>query len=129
VADNAVDVIISNCVINLSPDKSRVFAEAHRVLKPGGRLAISDIVATAPLPQDVKRDLALYVGCMAGASLIDDLEAMLHAVGFENIRIKPKDESKAFIRDWAPGRNIQDFVISATIEAVKAATTKRNACC
>lgn len=119
VADGIVDVIISNCVINLSPEKERVFSEAFRVLKPGGRLAISDVMATAPLPEDVKSDMALYTGCMAGASSIDQLEAILHTVGFEGISIKSKDESRSFIRGWAPGRNIQDFVISATIEAVK----------
>ena len=119
VADASVDVIISNCVINLSPDKRRVFAEAFRVLKPGGRLAISDIVATAELPDEVKRDMALYSGCMAGASLIGELEGALRAAGFESVRIAPKDESRAFISDWAPGRKIEDYVVSATIEAIK----------
>ena len=122
VADNSVDVIISNCVINLSPEKEQVFREAFRVLKPGGRLAISDIVATAELPEDVRSDLALYAGCMAGASLLQDLERMLTDCGFAQIRIKPKDESKTFIRDWAPGKNIEDFVVSATIEASKPST-------
>ena len=119
VADALVDVIISNCVINLSPEKERVFSEAFRVLRPGGRLAISDIVATADLPEALKNDMALYTGCMAGASSIDVLESMLHSVGFESVRIRPKDESKEFIRDWAPGRKIEDYVVSATIEAVK----------
>lgn len=119
VADNTVDVIISNCVINLSPDKSQVFRDAFRVLKRGGRLAISDIVATAELPEEAKRDLALYAGCMSGASLIVELESMLHAAGFERISIAPKDASREFIRDWAPGRRIEDFVVSANIEAVK----------
>ncbi len=73
VADNSVDVIISNCVINLSPDKRRVFSEAFRVLKPGGRLAISDIVATAELPAEISADLALYTGCIAGAEMINKL--------------------------------------------------------
>ena len=121
VADGTVDVIISNCVINLSPDKSAVFRDSYRVLKPGGRLAISDVVATADLPDEVAGDLALYSGCMAGASLVADLEAMMAAAGFEDIRIAPKDESKAFIEQWAPGRSITDYVVSATIEAVKPA--------
>lgn len=118
-ADATVDVIISNCVINLSPDKRQVFRDAFRVLKSGGRLAISDIVATAVLPEEARRDLALYTGCMAGASLIGDLEAMMKSAGFERVRITPKDESRSFIRDWAPGSKIEDFVVSAHIEAVK----------
>ncbi len=121
VADGVVDVIISNCVINLSPDKPRVFAEAFRVLKPGGRLAISDVVATVDIPDEIRNDPKMLTGCMGGAALIEDLEAMLAAVGFENIAIEPKDESKEFIRDWAPGTNITDYVVSATIEARKPA--------
>ena len=119
VADNHVDVIISNCVINLSPDKKRVFQEAFRVLKTGGRLAISDVVASTELPDEVRNDLQLYSGCMAGASLIDELQDMLAATGFESIRIAPKDESKEFIKDWAPGRGVEEYVVSATIEAIK----------
>jgi arsenite methyltransferase len=119
VANDRVDVIISNCVINLSPDKPRVFAEAWRVLKPGGRLAVSDIVAFAELPDDVRRDLALYTGCIAGASMLTEVEAMLRAAGFENVRVTPKDESKSFIREWAPGTPVTDYVVSAHIEAVK----------
>jgi len=119
VADGQVDVIISNCVINLSPEKRDVFSDSFRVLKPGGRLAISDIVATAELPDSVKQDMALLTGCMAGASSIYDLESMLGEAGFTEITIKPKDESKEFIRDWAPGRKIEHYVVSATIEAVK----------
>jgi len=118
-ADHSVDVIISNCVINLSPDKERVFKETFRVLKPGGRLAISDVVATAALPEAVRHDVTLYTGCMAGASLIDEIERMLTSAGFMDIRLKPRDESRSFIRDWAPGSRIEDYVVSATIEAVK----------
>ena len=119
VADATVDVIISNCVINLSPDKAQVFRDAFRVLKAGGRLAISDIVATAELPEEVRRDLALYTGCMAGASQITELESMLHAAGFVQVGITPKDASRTFIRDWAPGSKIEELVVSANIEAVK----------
>jgi SAM-dependent methyltransferase len=118
-ADNSVDVIISNCVINLSPEKHKVFDDAFRVLKPGGRLAVSDVVATAELPYEVKNDLALHAGCIAGASLIDEVDAMLRKSGFSDIRIEPKDESREFIRTWAPGRNVEDYVGSATIEARK----------
>jgi arsenite methyltransferase len=119
VADNSVDVIISNCVINLSPEKQRVFDEAFRVLKPGGRLAVADMVATAPLPDDIKADWAAYTGCMAGASQISDLERMLHISGFTKIKIAPKDSSRSFIRQWLPGKKIEDYLVSATIEAVK----------
>ena len=119
VADGIVDVIISNCVINLSPEKQRVFSEAFRVLKPGGRLAISDVVATAELPDTVKKDMAMHSGCVSGASFIPELESVLRQAGFENISITPKDESKTFIRDWAPGAKIEDYIVSATVEAVK----------
>lgn len=121
VADETIDVIMSNCVINLSPEKELVFREAWRVLKPGGRLALSDIVATAELPETVKNDPTLYAGCMAGAALINDLEALLARIGFHTIRITPKDGSQALIREWAPELEIADVLISATIEAVKPA--------
>lgn len=121
VADKTANVIISNCVINLSPNKARVFQEAWRILKPGGRLAISDVVATVELPEAMRNDPLLIAGCMGNASLIDDLEAMIKAAGFEQVRIEPKDESKEFIRDWAPDHNITDYVVSATIEGVKPA--------
>lgn len=119
VADGVANVIISNCVINLSPNKHQVFTEAFRVLKPGGRLAISDVVAFAKLPKEIEQDLELFTGCMAGASLISEVEAMLQAAGFNQIRIWPLDESKKFIRDWAPGKPVTDYVVSATIEAIK----------
>src|SRR2546421_4002834 len=119
VADNSVDVIISNCVINLSPEKQRVFDEAFRVLKSGGRVAVADMVATAPLPDDIKADWAAYTGCMAGASQIADVEQMLRNSGFRDIKIAPKDSSRSFIREWLPGKRIEDYLISATIEAVK----------
>jgi SAM-dependent methyltransferase len=121
VADHSVDVIISNCVINLSPDKPQVFREAFRVLRPGGRLAISDVVATAVMPDEIKTDATLLSCCIAGASLIDDVAAMLHEAGFDRVRIQPKDESKTFMRQWAPGTPITDYLVSATIEAVKPA--------
>lgn len=118
-ADRSVDVIISNCVINLSPDKPRVFREAYRVLKPGGRLAVSDVVACAELPQAIRNDLALHAACVAGASTVEEVETMLREAGFSEIRVTPKDESKSFIRDWVPGTDISDYVVSANIEAVR----------
>jgi SAM-dependent methyltransferase len=119
VANDTVDVIISNCVINLSPDKQQVFNEAFRVLKQGGRLAISDVVASTELPEEMRNDLELYSGCMAGASHIAELQTILENSGFSQISISPKDESREFIKDWAPGRGVEDYVLSATIEAVK----------
>ena len=120
VADGCIDVIISNCVINLSPDKGRVFRETHRVLKSGGRLAISDVVASAELPASMRDDPYLHSACVAGASQVDELEALLAEAGFVDIRIQPKDESRDFIKDWAPGSGVEDYVISAVIEARKA---------
>ncbi|MDQ1245892.1 MAG: arsenite methyltransferase [Actinomycetota bacterium] len=119
VADASIDVILSNCVINLSPDKQTVFNEAFRVLKPGGRLAIADVVASAELPPDILNDLALYAGCIGGAATVTAVDAMLTTAGFTDVRIEPKDESKTFMAAWAPGRNITDYVVSATIEASK----------
>jgi len=119
VADHTVDVIISNCVINLSPDKSQVFREAWRVLRPGGRLAISDVVATAVMPEALRKDLAAYTGCVAGAALADDVQEMLVQAGFIRIRIQPKDSSREFIREWMPGSSASDYVVSAIIEAEK----------
>ncbi len=120
VADRSVDVIISNCVINLSPDKAQVFREAYRVLRPRGRLAISDVVATAALPEPLRNDPTLYSGCMAGASLVEDLSGIIAEAGFSAVRISPKDQSREFIHDWAPGRSVADYLVSAHIEAVKA---------
>src|SRR6266540_2763809 len=89
VESNTVDVIISNCVINLAPDKSKVFAEAFRVLKPGGKFAVSDIVTDGPLPETIKKSLSAWAGCVAGAIEAKDYVAMLEAVGFTNISITP----------------------------------------
>jgi arsenite methyltransferase len=119
VADNRVDVILSNCVINLSPDKARVFKEALRVLKPGGRLAIADVVATAELPAEVRADMDLLTGCVSGAMEIGALEKMLAEIGFIEIAVSPRDESREFITKWFPGRRIEDFIVSATIQARK----------
>ena len=87
VADNTVDVIISNCVINLSVDKPRVFREAYRVLKPGGRLMVSDIVLTKELPEIVKQSVQAYIGCVAGASLESEYLGAIEAAGFGEVRV------------------------------------------
>jgi SAM-dependent methyltransferase len=87
VADSSVDVVISNCVINLAPDKPRVFAEAFRALRPGGRLMVSDIVLTKELPPAVKDSVLAYVGCVAGASLKDDYLAAIRGAGFEDVSV------------------------------------------
>lgn len=119
VADGTIDVIISNCVINLSPEKHKAFDEAFRVLKPGGRLAISDIVAMQPLPDEIRNDLVLLSSCIAGASPISYVEDALRAAGFVKIKITPDERSKDFIRNWAPGMRIEEYVVSAAIEALK----------
>jgi ubiquinone/menaquinone biosynthesis C-methylase UbiE len=89
VESNSVDVIISNCVINLAPDKSTVFAEAFRVLKPGGKLAVSDIVTDGPLPHAIKKSLSAWAGCVAGALEAKEYISMMEAVGFTDISIVP----------------------------------------
>ena len=121
VADNSSDIIMSNCVINLSPDKQGVYSDAYRILKPGGRLAISDIVAIAPLPEEIQQNLDLVSACVGGAATIDDTRDMLAQAGFENIKITPKDESRQLISEWTPGdsKNAGDYIVSAYIEATK----------
>jgi len=119
VADGEVDVILSNCVVNLSPDKEAVFSEAFRVLRPGGRLAISDIVATAPIPAKLARNAEALTGCVAGAAPVEKVREILKAVGFEKVRVEIKEESRAVIRDWFPGSGAEKVVVSATIEGTK----------
>ncbi len=131
VVDNSIDVILSNCVINLSPDKSAVFRDAFRVLKPGGRLAISDVVLTGALPEELKGKVEAFSGCVAGAASVETITALLRVSGFENIAVHVKPESRAFIREWFPGSGAENFVASATIEAKKAGTKSCGAptCC
>jgi SAM-dependent methyltransferase len=120
VADQSVDVIISNCVINLSPAKRHVFDEAFRVLKSGGRLAISDIVTTAELPEAIKNDMdTLYSGCISGASSVDEVKSMLAQSGFTDVAVEPKDDSRTFIKDWVPGANVENYIVSAVIKGNK----------
>ena len=121
VADNTADIIMSNCVINLSPDKLKVYRETFRILKPGGRLAVADIVATAPLPEEIQQNLALVSACIGGAATLDDTQKMLQEAGFTDIKITAKDESRKLISQWVPGesQNAGDYVVSAYIEAIK----------
>jgi len=128
VADGSADIIMSNCVINLSPDKASVYRDAFRILKPGGRLAIADIVATAPLPEEVQQNLALVSACVGGAATIDDTVKMLEDAGFAEIKIQVKEESRKLISEWVSGesKNVGDYVVSAYIEAVKPSQTEVN---
>ena len=119
VADEAVDVVVSNCVINLSPDKRRVFEEAHRVLRPGGRLAVSDVVRTAPFPDDVLDDSEALAACVSGAETVDEIERLLEETGFEAVEITPKTESESFVRTWDETRDLSDYIVSAVVEAEK----------
>lgn len=127
VPDASVDVILSNCVINLSPDKGAVFRDAFRVLRPGGRLAISDVVAIAPLPEPPTRGAMTFTGCMTGAVSLQTMQGMLRAAGFENIRIEVREESRAFIREWMPGSGAENYIASATIQALKPGA--KTSCC
>ena len=121
VEDASVDVIMSNCVINLAPDKPMVFREAFRVLAPGGRLAISDVVAIGDIPAAIAADPAAYTGCVAGAASVAELERMIAAAGFEDVRIAVQVQSRTLIEEWRPGSGAEQFVASALIEAVKPA--------
>jgi SAM-dependent methyltransferase len=127
--ENSVDVIISNCVINLSADKDRVLREAFRVLKPGGRFAVSDVVTRGAVPQEIRSSMLLWVGCIAGALEEDEYRAKLAAAGFERIDIEPTriyrlEEAKGFLRDkgidvGAFGAQVDGKFMSAFIRATK----------
>ncbi|HEX7363572.1 MAG TPA: arsenite methyltransferase [Dehalococcoidia bacterium] len=110
-ADNHVDVIISNCVINLSPEKDRVFREAFRVLKPGGRLMVSDIVLLKELPDSIKKSVAAYIGCVAGASMKDEYLDNIKAAGFKKVTIV--DET-SFPSDYA----VTDPTVQALVKDI-----------
>jgi len=135
-ADNSVDVVISNCVINLSPDKKRVFSEAFRVVKPGGRLMVSDIVLLKELPDFIRKSAAAYVGCISGALMKGDYLAAIEAAGFQDIKVLdetvfPLDyiqndpTTKAFIDEMNKPKEemagIANSVISIKVEAQKVA--------
>lgn len=131
VADASIDVVISNCVINLSTDKQRVWNEIFRVLKPGGRVAVSDMVLLKPLPEKILRAMEAYVGCIAGASLIDDLAHMMKIAGLTDIRLTPKsayvatltagdDPLYRSVQDQLPaGTTPADYITSMDIAAVR----------
>ncbi len=119
VQDASVDVILSNCVVNLSPDKRSVFSEAFRVLRPGGRLAISDVVRLGQLPETLAADVTALTGCVAGAAPVQELERLLAEVGFEGVSVEVNSASREFIRDWMPGSGVEEFVASASIQATK----------
>lgn len=118
-ADKTVDVIISNCVINLSTNKEQVFKESFRVLKDGGRLAISDMVAFKALPKEMVDNKELFCNCISGAIPINELRQILSKEGFTDIRIETQENSRMFIKDWVPGSDAENYVISAKISAVK----------
>jgi len=133
-ADNYVDIIISNCVINLSPDKERVFQEAYRVLKPGGRLMVSDIVLLAGLPAAVQKSVAAYIGCLAGASLKENYLGAIRKAGFSDVKVIDESRfgtgymandptAKAMLRDENIARS--DLIqVGKAIRSVKVSAVK-----
>jgi AhpD family alkylhydroperoxidase len=131
-ADNSVDVIISNCVINLSPDKAQVWREIARVLKPGGRVAVSDLALLKPLPQEVREMVEALVGCIAGAALVSETERFAQEAGLADVRLKAKKDYMEAMTDWQdplylkivehlpPGAKASDYVTSLEVSATKA---------
>ena len=124
VADNTADVILSNCVINLSTDKKQVYSEAYRVLKPGGRLAISDVISVKSIPKGVRNNIENFSGCVAGALSKEKLYEILGQAGFKEISINIKEESREFIKEWFPGSGIENYVRSAEICGIKKSKRK-----
>lgn len=137
--DNSVDVIISNCVINLSADKDRVLREAFRVLKPGGRFAVSDVVTRGEAPPEVRQSLMLWIGCIAGALAEDEYRTKLAAAGFEQIEVEPTriyqvEDARAFLTGQgldvdALAPQVDGKFMSAFVRAVKPASCRGPACC
>ena len=136
--DNSVDVIISNCVINLSGDKDRVLREAFRVWKPGGRFAVSDVVTRGAVPEQVRRDMLLWVGCIAGALEEDEYRTKLKAAGFEAIGIEPTrvyrvEDAREFLSGKGLDVNtiaesVDGKFMSAFVRATKPQTAERSCC-
>jgi len=110
VADEEVDVVISNCVINLSPDKPQVFSEAYRVLKPGGKLAVSDIVTDGPLPDEIKSDLNAWAGCVAGALEAKDYIEGIETAGFVDVELTPVYMDKSMVDEAVEQLDLGDVV-------------------
>jgi SAM-dependent methyltransferase len=137
--DNSVDVIISNCVINLSADKDRVLREAFRVLKPGGRLAVSDVVTRGAIPNEIRQKVLLWVGCIAGALEEMEYRSKLKAAGFEQVDVEPTrvykvDEAREFLSSAgvdvdAIASQVDEKFMSAFVRAVKPANATTKACC
>jgi len=137
--DNSVDVIISNCVINLSADKDRVLREAFRVLKPGGRLAVSDVVTRGAIPNEIRQKVLLWVGCIAGALDETDYRSKLKGAGFEQVEVEPTrvykvDDAREFLSPAgidveAIASQVDEKFMSAFVRAVKPANTTTKACC
>ena len=119
VEDGSIDVIMSNCVINLSPNKPQVFRDAFRALRAGGRIAVSDVVMIGELPETLKDSLEALAGCVSGAARVEEVERMLKDAGFVDVRVTVKPESKQFIEKWLPGSGVETAVASANIEATK----------
>lgn len=127
----SVDVVISNCVLNLSPDQPRAWRELARVLRPGGRVAVSDLVLLKPLPAAIRGDVEALVGCVAGAALASSVEDMARSAGLTGVRVERKPGYVDFMVDWqdplyrriiaalSPGERIADYVTSANITATK----------
>ena len=131
VSDASVDVVLSNCVINLSPDKPQVWREIFRVLKPGGKVSVSDLALLKHLPENIQEMAAALVGCVAGAVLVDKTRAMLEKTGFTSIVLTPKPDYVRNMQDWndplykqiaetlPKGEEMADYVVSLSIEARK----------
>jgi Methylase involved in ubiquinone/menaquinone biosynthesis len=131
VPDACVDVALSNCVINLSPDKPQVWREIFRVLKPGGKIAVSDLALLKPLPDDIRKMAAALVGCVAGAALVEETRALLEKTGFTSITLTPKLDYVRSMQDWndplykqvaealPKGEELADYLVSMSIEARK----------
>jgi SAM-dependent methyltransferase len=131
VPDSSVDVVLSNCVINLSPDKPQVWREIFRALKPGGKVSVSDLALLKPLPGNIREMAAALVGCVAGAALVDETRAMLEKAGFTSIVLTPKPDYVRNMQDWndplyrqiaetlPKGEEMADYVVSLSIEARK----------